>query len=458
MAILGRGIFTGQISLVRAITTVGYEPLQIIQTGLSMYFFGYNEFAARLPVVVISTIGILFAFLLAKKLSNNAGGLLASFLYAFSQLNLANATQAKPYAAISAILLAVLYLLLVLEDTKKKRLRLILSIILLSFVGFAYHFLGFIVFIPVSVYAMLQYRKAILSKIQSGDRVVKIFAFLIMAGFIGVCLALIDTFLRRGSFSIISYNHITYLRELIWRHYGFIFLPAFIGMILVTAKRKILSIGILLMLAVYLYLWIFKQYTTNIRYLVPFFGLIYVYFGVFWGLVAESLYKRHMWLIALMVALLLFAGGYKIIRKPAAYYTPNADFYGDVQIADYKNFYKELKQKYPDVQKIPIFNNWYDSQAWYMPQSRVEAYFMKPNSWTISGMDGRPIYHSLEEFRSAMKKYPKGILIVEDWESILPEEIKEYAKKNLKLEVRVEGLPQAQGDNWPLAAYSWGLD
>ncbi len=68
------------------------------------------------------------------------------------------------------------------------------------------------------------------------------------------------------------------------------------------------------------------------------------------------------------------------------------------------------------------------------------------------------IYGSLNQFLQQKSKYEKGILIVEDWESILPEDIKQYAKKNMKRELRVKGLPQAKGDIWPIEVYSWGLE
>ena len=67
------------------------------------------------------------------------------------------------------------------------------------------------------------------------------------------------------------------------------------------------------------------------------------------------------------------------------------------------------------------------------------------------------IYGDLNSFLIEKSKHQKGILIVEDWESYLPEDIKQYAKKNMKLEFRVEGLAQAKNDPWPLEVYSWGM-
>ena len=56
-----------------------------------------------------------------------------------------------------------------------------------------------------------------------------------------------------------------------------------------------------------------------------------------------------------------------------------------------------------------------------------------------------------------LSQNPKGIFIVEDWESFLPEDIKQYARKNLKREIRIESLEVAKDDPWPLEVYTWGL-
>jgi 4-amino-4-deoxy-L-arabinose transferase-like glycosyltransferase len=73
--------------------------------ALFFRLFGLSEFSARLPFVIWGTLGIVFAFLLARKLSSDGGGLLAAFIMAFSTLNLAHSTQAKPYIALQTILL-----------------------------------------------------------------------------------------------------------------------------------------------------------------------------------------------------------------------------------------------------------------------------------------------------------------------------------------------------------------
>ena len=155
---------------------------------------------------------------------------------------------------------------------------------------------------------------------------------------------------------------------------------------------------------------------------------------------------------------LLFAGGYKIVRKPAIYYTPNADFYADVQNADYKTFFNLTYEKFPDFDNTPVFSNLYDPFAWYSTK-KPDALFMKAvqkpslyNHYPVM------VYPELNFFIEEMKKYPSGYVFMEDWQSLMPDDIKEYVKKNLKLELRVESMSVSPEEKWPLELYSWGFD
>lgn len=460
MAHLGQYLFSGKINPFSALQWAHYEPLHIVQTGLFMRFFGDSEFAARLPVVIVSSLGIFFAYLLAKRLSNEPGGLLAAFLYAFSLINLSHATQAKPYATLQTIFLIILYLLSTLEGSEKRNFLVRIALILiLSILSFSLHYLGAIIFIPVFFYCIFYLRNRAIGFLKKNNYLLRLAAISIVVLGLFAVASLFREFLARSHSNIlISYNHITYFRELFWRNYAFITLPAVIGYVMAFKKQRRLLLVLTPALIFYLYLWIFKQSTTNIRYLVPFFGILFVLFGVFWGMVGHAFFRGKEWIICLVVLGMIYGGGYKIARSPSSYYSPNTDFYGDVQIADYKNFYLQLDRKFGKT-NIPVFNNWYDAQTWYWPEKKITGYFMiGSGKGDINPIDQKPVYHELDDLLHIIKKYPSGIIIVEDWESIMPEEIKEYAKKNLHLEVRVEGLPQARGDNWPLAAYSWGLD
>src|SRR3989344_5374242 len=85
----------GKLTLLQAFNTMPYQKLYIVVLAFFFKLFGRSEFAARLPALIFFAIGIITMFLLARKLSNVYGGVLATFLYTFSHLNLSYATQAK---------------------------------------------------------------------------------------------------------------------------------------------------------------------------------------------------------------------------------------------------------------------------------------------------------------------------------------------------------------------------
>jgi 4-amino-4-deoxy-L-arabinose transferase-like glycosyltransferase len=450
---LSKYILNGHFSLFEGLKIIVYQPLQLISTLFAFLLLGPNEFAARIFPVIWGTIGIIFAYLLGTKFSNKSGGLLSAFLYAFSQLNLANATQAKPYTTIQTLLLIVLYLLTIINENKKYRLLLHVLIIICASAATLFNFTGILTWIPYIVFFIITYQKQFKESLKKPYIIIGLILILFL-GFFLFQMPKMITWLINAKLV----NNTTYLRELLWRNYAFISLPAIIGIFTIDKKKRGILVGILLYSITLLSLWNFKQYSHNVRYLIPFFGIIFVFFGVFWAQVGEKLFMNKSAYLCLIVASLLFIGGYKIVRKPASFYSPNADLLGDVQISNYKDAFHYLRSK-----NIPIYNDVVDAQIWYLDKP-PEATFMK--AYTVGlkdgqsklhGTTGNPIYTSLSQFKNEMKKNPKGILVVEDWESFLPEDIKQYAKHNLKLEYRVEGLPEANGDNWPLEIYSWGL-
>lgn len=464
VATLARDVLQEKRTMSDALYQYGYQRMHFLTTMGSMKVFGFDEFAARIPSVIFGTISIGIVFLLAKSLSNSYGGILASFLMAFSQLNLANDTQAKVYSALTLLFLSVFFLLTQLERMKTNNMKLHILIVILSSLASLFHYLGIIIWIPYILYLLLTNQSSIFIILKKPAYLagsVVIFFVLFYLLHLGTILGY---FFQGDSLKLFLFpvNNITYFREIFWRNYSFITLPAVVGMFIgIYNKKYVWSISLFVFLLFYSYLWIFKQSTHNIRYIVPLFGIIFVYFGVFWANVATKLFPKHQLLFVLSLILLLYIGGYKIVRKPSTYYSPNADLYGDVQNADYKTFFSALKAKYPNLTDVVVFTDWGDTQRWYLEESPINAYFMKrfinekpePNI-----IDNVMMYGTLEQFLAEKEKYPKGLLVVEDWISFLPDDIKEYAKKNLKKELRVESLSQAPGDVWPLELYSWGME
>jgi len=429
-----RDIVQGEIKLWDGVNLQHYQRFQIFTTTVFFGLFGISEWSARLPSVLWGSLGIIFAYLLARKYSNKWGGLLAGFLYTFLQLNLAHATQAKPYVAIETLFLMAVYF-------SEKHILAAFSIAVLSTL---YNYIGIIAFFPLIPH--------LIARIKWMEP--RPFYWIVGFAFVGILgwFLHIDVILKSID---LQYNWVTYLRELFWRQFGFISMPAIFGLLLIKDK-KILW-GIALSILALLFSWNFIFYSRNLRYLMPVFGILVVLFGIFWAKVGEVLFQKPA-IVCLTVMALLFAGGYKIVRKPAIYYTPNADFYADVQNADYKTFFKLTYEKFPDFDNYPVFSNLIDAFAWYAhknPTTLFKIGNLPPYTELQSGI---MVYPDLSYFMTEMKKYPKGFVVVEDWQSLMPDDIKDYIKKNLKLELRVESMPVSPEEKWPLELYSWGFD
>lgn len=429
-----RDIALGGVSVLEGMTKIPYQSLQIGTVAFFFKVFGISEWSARLPSVLWGSLGTIFAYLLARRYSNKWGGFLTAFLYTFLQLNLAYSTQAKPYAAIETLFLISLYF----------ANRNIYISSLCAVFATLYNYIGLITFIPILIQSTKYIKKITMNK----------YVLLIVSALFAMIVWIL---IPKGFVSYIlnpQFNWITYARELFWRQYAFLTLPAVFGIFLVKDKR--ISVGIILSSITLLFFWNFIFYSHNVRYLMPIFGTLIVLFGIFWGRVGEVLFKNPAF-ICISVAILIFAGGYKVVRKPSVYYTPNADFFADVQNADYKSFFSEVYKKFPEFDKYPVFSDLYDPFAWYSTK-KPDALFMKVISTPIH-YSHYPVmaYPNLEYFLIEISKYPQGYLMVEDWQSFTPDDVKEYVKKNLKLEIRVESMSVSPNDKWPLELYSWGM-
>lgn len=449
-----------KVTFLQALSFPGitYQRLHMLVVALFFKVFGVSELAARLPSILGLIFGIVVIFLLAKRLSNVYGGIISAFLYAFSNLNLAYTFQAKPYITIEGITLLIIYLLI-----GKQKLR-HLFVIALCTIATLLHSIGIFLWVLYSVYFLMDIKK--LKAIKSNGLKLSGIIVLII-GFLAI-LPVVYSFIRNGSF--FQYNHLYQSIKLFTYKYPLILIGSAIGYLWLFRKYKNVSLSIAAYGVVVFCMASFEIYIFNIRYVLALFGILFLYFGVFWAKVGErydSNFKFKIYnfkvtgkaIIPLAVIILLYATGYKIVRWPQAYYSPNIDKYGDIQIANYKDFYGKLKARFPEYKKLYVINDTFDVEYWYFGRYS-NAYFMKgttkptPHSVVKKAL----IFGSLEDFKKQIKVHPQGILIMEDWQSFLPDDIKEYAKKNLRLEYRVESLNEAPDDPWPLALYSWGMN
>ena len=432
---VARYILTSRLSLSDGVSLIWYQPLQIITEMVFFILFGFSEWAARMPSVIWGSSGIIISYFLGKKISNHWGGVLSAFLYSFLQLNLSYSTQAKPYSAMGTLLLIVFFSLG----------RYPIISISAALAASLYNLTGIYFFIPIVVYYFSSikniYKKPLIALILS-----TIFLF---TGYLLLRYSLILPFIKP------QYNWVSLGRDLMWRQYAFLTLPALFGLFLIKSSK--LKIGILAYSFFVFYSWLFVSYSHNVRYLVPFFSVIIVLFGSFWANVGIKMYRSSLATV-IAVILLLFLGGYKLIRKPTVYYTPNEDFFADVQNADYKTFFLEWRKRYPDFENYPIISGTLDSTSWYTNRTPSAVIDWKTGKTFYESRFGYWYYSTLEGFISEKEKHFSGFVIIHDWPSFMPEDVKSYVKKNLRLELRVESMAVSPNDKWPLELYSWGFD
>jgi len=457
-----RDIVQGKVSVPDGIMKIHYQPLQIGVTAVAFEIFGISEFAARIPSVFFGTLGIVFAYLIGSKLSNKPAGLLSSFIFAFSQINLSNSTQAKPYATLSTLLLTIVYILSCLPNASKRKTILAhISIILIVVIATFIHYLAVTFWAIYLSFVFITYGQMFIKKLKNPLILILSTVFLlIFLRLFRIDESIIMLFRPDNDRFFFVFDNSMYLKNLLIKQYGYIVLPTLAGFVFIFNRNKILVVSIFAWILVLLFMWNFRYYSHNLRYLVPLFGVFFVTFGIFWGELGEKYLKNKEIITCIIVAVLLVALSDKIVRYPRDYYSPNADFYGDVQAANYKMTYAYVYSNLKTTESTAIFSDIIDAHRWYLPQKNIDAYFIKSDNKEPQEHDyeGGSVYKTLNQFLNEKSKYKKGLLIVEDWESILPEDIKQYAKKNLKLEYRVESLEVSPTDKWPIEIYSWGME
>ena len=453
---IARDVVIGKSTLVQGIQLLSYQPLQIITLATSFSLFGVSEFTARIPSVLWGAVGVFFAYILGTLLSGKrSGGFISAFFLAFSELNLAQATQAKPYTAVETLCLIQFTALFLLD--KKPRSFLLHTIILTCITAATlYHTIGIFLFIPYAVWLVLYARRNLHQFIS--------FRFLVAYGICFGIIALLTPIVNQAinvvqfSRGVFPYNFISYFRELFWKQYGLFSLPAFLLLTFLFIHKKKYTTALISYLFFLTVAWNTIQYSHNIRYLVSVFGILFVCAGSFWSVALSKLFPKYASVILIGVMILFFLGGGKLVRKPSIYYSPNQDLYGDVQSADYKRAFAWIKQQYPDIEKKAFFNDLIDAERYYLPEKPSTALFMKGAVQPAQPHPSQPstiIYSTLDEFLKEKSRYQSGILLVEDWESFLPESIKQYAKKNMKKVARFESLEVSPTDPWPLEVYEW---
>lgn len=440
---------------------VGNGLYQLAFYYLTAIFFkllGVTEFAGRLPSVIAGVILIILLFFIVKKLIGIREALIASFIVAFSQIQLAWSTQLRPYIWLEIFTLLIVYFCIQSYRNKKKIIdtNLLISVALF-FIAFLFHGTAVINLLFIFIIIMI---KSFQQKKYIGLFFLiplSILAFFMVQNAISHALVL----LLKMDFRI--YHYFKFLTV----NYWWLGLGSIIGIYALYFKDKVLFYILPSFTIIYFIISILKVNTQYVRYSLPAFAIVYILFsaGLIFLFNKDKVFKKDYLRIfyhAIILIIFIFLPiiQRKIIIIPQHYYSINADI-RENPIVDYKSAFlqidKIITQNKLDKRKLLMMDAWNDRIPWYMPKQQFVLLARDIKGVEIDPYYGEKIIGTTELFDFERNKFPYGIVIVENWPSQTSPELQEYIRKTLKHEFDVNNLPYNEDDKWSISVYSWGI-
>ena len=443
VAIYSRAILElGKPIDVTGYSTGMYQLILYYLTALSFFLFGISEFAARLPSVVVGTILIPIIFFVTKKMLSTKEALIAAFLMTFSQMQLAWSTQLRPYIWMELFTVITIYLAYrYLKNTHTIFNTSLWWGIAITIISFLFHGTGLfngIIIGGAFIYKIIELKKY------------KYLLLLIPAALVSIIAISFTPFFE----ALFRFNtYLIHYKVFLTYHYLWLCSGAFLGFVLLWRTNRKLALLLSLSAGMIIALALFKIHDRYVRYSITAFPILYIMFaaGII-GLVdyiSKTTFTRSMGYIVILVVFLMWpVKKEKILFTPQLYYTINADM-RENPIVDYKGAFAKIKQLINGRNDIIIMDAWYDRTLWYLPG----------NPWGILFHAEVPIIQasSIKEFEQFKKKHPRGIAIVENWQSMTPPELQDHLRKTLKYEFEQGAIRGNERDAWNINVYSWGL-
>jgi len=424
VAIIARNLIqSGRFETPAGQTTGIYQFGLYGVTALSYLLFGVNEWSGRIVSVVVGMALVYLAYNLVGKLISKRVGLVTSFLLAFSQIQLAWSTQIRPYIWLELFTLVITFYLyqLIVSPWKQSKTYLVPALIF-SLIASLFHGIGLENFVIVGgafVYKAVK------------EKQLKYLYFIPIL--IIVCLLILYrsstdgwSFVTRILFNF-SFDPLHY-RIFLTHNYLWLIFGAFVGFINLQKRNTELAVllggSILFIFA----MAIFKINSNYVRYSLPAFPLMYVLFAectVF--IISKITQGRYLQVLLIMLVFGLLSYTGKFVFWPKYYYSINADM-RENPIVDYKLAFSKIKDLIKDKDDVLVIDSWNDRVPLYLSGQK----FVMTNYSTQSEVDsvfGEKFVRSLDEVKSEIASHKNGVVIVEDWQSFMSEDIKEYVQK-----------------------------
>jgi len=455
-ALFSLGIFENGIPSSPIGVSMGiYQSALFYITALSFKIFGITEFAGRLPSVIVGTALIGVIFIVAKRLIGERGALIATFLMAFSQMQLAWSTQLRPYIWMELFTLLVVYWMYEYLQKKEMLNKLLVYAGGVSILSLFFHGTGIYniaIMGSVFLYQIIRLKK---------------WNYLILLGAGGAFSVLLLSFTPFFSTSLLlKFNtYLTHYQVYLTHHYLWLGAGAAVGFVYLFWKgKRELAFLLAASIAFIILFSVLKVHDRYVRYSITAFPLLYILFaaGISGSiqLITEKLPKKIPELLVtgfiMIVGLAYPIYKDKILLAPQRYYSINADM-RENPIVDYKGAFERIERMIDGRKDVIVMDAWNDRVPWYLPNQ--DYVFLVQNGFgMIDPFDGEVMVGTVQGFEQIKSQSPLGIVIVENWESMTPAELQEYIRNTLKFEFTQETVPGKEKDPWSISIYSWGLD
>lgn len=447
-------------------------------TSISFRLFEVSTSSARYPALLFGSLVPVFLFILARNFFSTKVALFSSLLAIFSYFQITWSRQARGYALQQ--LLVLMALTAYYNYLAKKKLSYLILLILILSIGLATHLSFILIIISLCIHFGLINRSSIFSFLKEIKGTTS--RVLLVALIIGIIALIYKSSLPFTSQLSLT-NNISYYHSFLWREQTIISFLAIVGICFTVFKRnkKYIATLILILLATYLifFSFVFPPYVS--RYLLPIFPLLILCAGIAIFEISNSINPKKALLIGLLLTIGIVLNGDTFTLKPKQFYSVNNDM-REIALIDYDQVYQVIKTKGEfDAGNTAVIDTWTDRTRWYLGTNKEyyynfrwanetglvnglpknTPYKMDDNKEKLVLNSGNPpvkLIAELSDLESAMKKYPKGFIWIDD--ASLPKDVIEYAENNLTKELYLDHFPLDSNPYsiWPGTLYSWGIE
>lgn len=455
-ALFSRSIMTGGFPTSPIGVDMGiYQIALYYITALSFKLFGITEFAGRLPSVLVGTVLIGVIFFVTRRMIGERAAVLAAFLMAFSQMQLAWSTQLRPYIWMELFTILVIYWSYEYLKSKKIITKALIYAGIVSVISLLFHGTGiynFVILGSIFLYQIIRLRK---------------WKYLLLLGGSGIAVLLIiaQTPFFVPSVLIRFNTYITHYQVYLTHHYLWLGAGGALGFAYLFWKGKRELVVLLAGSIAFIILFsLFKVHARYVRYSITAFPLLYILFSAgISGIIQIITAKLPQKIPSILITGIICAGALaipiykdKILLAPQRYYSINADM-RENPIVDYKGAFTKIEKLIDGREDLIVMDAWNDRVPWYLPDQEF-ILLVKQGYGNIDPFYGERKIGTVEGFETVKSQYPAGIVIVENWQSMTPEDLQQHIRETLTFEFTQDTVEGNEDDPWSISVYSWGLD